>query len=63
MIGRVLDKLAHKVAEQDLTFRFENIFDDETGAYDEDWENYSTDMGDLHLKAIRSVLDLSLIHI
>ena len=24
-----------------LTFRFENIFDDETGAYDEDWENYS----------------------
>ena len=41
LIGRVLDKLAHKVAEQDLTFRFENIFDDETGAYDEDWENYS----------------------
>ena len=23
LIGRVLDKLAHKVAEQDLTFRFE----------------------------------------
>ena len=23
----------------------------------QDWENYSTDMGDLHLKAIRSVLD------
>ena len=40
LISRVLDKLAQKVAEQDLTFRFENIFDSETGAYDEDWENY-----------------------
>ena len=26
--------------EGDITFRFENIFDSETGAYDEDWENY-----------------------
>ena len=41
LTDQVLDKLAQKVAERDLTFRFENIFDDETGAYDEDWENYS----------------------
>jgi hypothetical protein len=27
--------------ERDVTFTFENIFDSETGAYDEDWENYS----------------------
>lgn len=41
LTDQVLDKLTQKVAERDLTFRFENIFDDETGAYDEDWENYS----------------------
>ena len=23
----------------------------------QDWENYSTDMGELHLKAVRSILD------
>ena len=37
----VFNKLAQRVAERDLTFRFENIFDGETGAYDDDWENYS----------------------
>ena len=40
LIDQALDKLVQKIGERDLTFRFENIFDSETGAYDEDWENY-----------------------
>ena len=29
----------------------------------QEWENYPVNMGDQHLKAVRSILDLSLIHI
>ena len=40
------NKLALKVREKDLTFRFENIFDPKTGVYDEDWKNYSREKED-----------------
>ena len=33
-------KLIERINENDVTITFENIFDSETGAYDEDWENY-----------------------
>ena len=46
LIEEAFDKLAQKVREKDLTFRFENIFDGETGVYDEDWENYSREIED-----------------
>ena len=29
-----------RILENDVSVVFENIFDGETGAYDEDWENY-----------------------
>ena len=38
---KVLNKLHQRVMERDVTFTFENIFDKETGAYDEDWEGYT----------------------
>ena len=41
LIEQATQKLIEKIQEEDITFRFENIFDSETGAYDEDWENYS----------------------
>lgn len=33
-------KLIERINEDDITIVFENIYDGETGAYDEDWENY-----------------------
>ena len=38
--------LIERIREGEITFRFENIFDGETGAYDEDWENYSREIED-----------------
>lgn len=40
LIEQVKQKLIERIREDDITFRFENIFDDETGSYDEDWSNY-----------------------
>ena len=40
LIEQVKEKLIQRIREDDLTIVFENIFDSETGAYDEDWENY-----------------------
>lgn len=40
LVAQAKRKLFDKLLDDDLTFRFENIFDSETGAYDEDWENY-----------------------
>ena len=37
-------KLIERINEDDITIVFENIFDSETGAYDEDWENYERDL-------------------
>ena len=41
LIEQVKQKLIDRIREGDITFRFENIFDGETGAYDEDWLNYT----------------------
>jgi hypothetical protein len=41
LIEQVKAKLIERIQDGDVTFQFENIFDGETGAYDEDWENYS----------------------
>ncbi len=40
LIEQVKQKLIQRIQEDDVTIVFENIFDSETGAYDEDWENY-----------------------
>lgn len=33
-------KLIERINEDDVTLIFDTIFDSETGAYDDDWENY-----------------------
>jgi hypothetical protein len=40
LIEQAKQKLIQKIREDDVTIVFENIYDSETGAYDEDWENY-----------------------
>ena len=40
LIEQVKEKLIQRIREDDVTIVFENIYDCETGAYDEDWENY-----------------------
>jgi hypothetical protein len=40
LIQQVKQKLIQRIQEDDVTIVFENIYDGETGAYDEDWENY-----------------------
>ncbi len=42
LIEEAKQKLIERIEEGDITFLFENIFDSETGAYDEDWSNYTT---------------------
>ena len=39
-------KFVQRILENDVIVSFENIFDGETGAYAEDWENYSRDNDD-----------------
>tara|TARA_R100001244_G_scaffold45603_1_gene40969 strand:- start:905 stop:1129 length:225 start_codon:yes stop_codon:yes gene_type:complete len=46
LIEEAFNKLSQRIADRDLTFQFENIFDGETGDYDEDWENYSREIED-----------------
>jgi len=41
LIEQAKQKLIQRTQEDDVTLVFENIYDNETGAYDEDWENYS----------------------
>ena len=41
LIEQAKQKLIERILMGDVTIVFENIFDGETGAYDEDWENYS----------------------
>ena len=41
LIEEAKQKLIERIQEGDITFRFENVFDGETGAYDEDWSNYT----------------------
>ena len=40
LIEQAKQKLIQRIQEDDVTFVFENIYDNETGAYDENWENY-----------------------
>ena len=44
LIEQVKEKLIQRIQEDDVTIVFENIYDSETGAYDEDWENYERDL-------------------
>ena len=41
LIEQAKQKLIERIREGDITFRFENVFDSETGDYSGDWENYS----------------------
>jgi hypothetical protein len=38
LIEQAKQKLIQRIQEDDVTFVFENIYDNETGAYDENWE-------------------------
>jgi hypothetical protein len=40
LIEQAKAKFIDRILSNDVTVAFENIFDGETGAYDEDWENY-----------------------
>jgi len=40
LIEQAKAKFVQRILEDDVTVSFENIFDGETGAYAEDWENY-----------------------
>ena len=46
LIEQVKAKFVERILSNDVTVAFENIFDGETGAYDEDWENYSREVED-----------------
>jgi hypothetical protein len=43
LIEQVKEKLIQRIREDDVTIVFENIYDGETGAYDEDWEGYANE--------------------
>ena len=40
LIEQAKQKLIQRIQEDDATIVFENIYDCETGEYDDDWENY-----------------------
>jgi len=40
LIEQAKAKFIERILDNDVSVVFENIFDGETGAYDEDWENY-----------------------
>lgn len=40
LIEQAKRKLIQRTQEDDVILVFENIYDNETGAYDDDWENY-----------------------
>ncbi len=40
LIEQAKAKFVERILSSEAEIRFENIFDSETGAYDEDWENY-----------------------
>jgi hypothetical protein len=41
LIEQAKQKFIQRIQEDDVTIVFQNIYDGETGAVDEDWENYS----------------------
>tara|TARA_Y100000296_G_C5141086_1_gene241069 strand:+ start:884 stop:1111 length:228 start_codon:yes stop_codon:yes gene_type:complete len=46
LIEQAKAKFVERILNDEAEVRFENIFDCETGAYDEDWENYSREIED-----------------
>ena len=40
LVEQALNKFVRTVTTNDLELTFDTIFDPESGAYDEDWENY-----------------------
>ena len=44
LIEQAKQKFIQRIQEGDVTIVFENIFDSETGAYDEDWEGYANEV-------------------
>ena len=40
LVSQALDKFVRIMTTNDLELTFDTIFDPESGAYDEDWENY-----------------------
>lgn len=40
LIEQVKEQLIQKIREDDVTIVFEHIYDNKTGSYNEDWENY-----------------------
>jgi hypothetical protein len=43
LIEQVKEKLIQRIREDDVTIVFENIYDSETGSYDDDWEGYANE--------------------
>ena len=43
LIEQAKAKFIQRILDNDVEINFENIFDGETGAYDEDWEGYKRD--------------------
>ena len=41
LIEQAKAKFVQRILDNDVEINFENIFDSETGAYDEDWETYN----------------------
>jgi hypothetical protein len=43
LIEQAKQKLIQRIQEDDVSIVFENIFDGETGSYDEDWKGYANE--------------------
>ncbi len=46
LIDQAKAKFLERIIANDVCIVFENIFDGETGVYDEDWERYSREIED-----------------
>ena len=44
LIEQAKPKFIELILSNDVTVAFENIYDSETGAHDEDWKNYSREV-------------------
>ena len=44
LIEQAKAKFIERILSDEAEIRFENIFDSETGAHDEDWKNYSREV-------------------
>ena len=46
LIEKAKVKFVQRILEGDIVVVFENIFDSETGVYDEDWKTYNREIED-----------------